>query len=105
MPRLTSNIGVKASLDVLVIGASLEQTKNLEDGTGPSAKALYFGSSLTYRWKPKLDLQGTLDLGYTSISFSGPPPATSMRGHMPGTAASSGSDFAVTASFGVAYAL
>jgi uncharacterized protein YgiM (DUF1202 family) len=105
VPRLTSNIGVKASLDLMLIGASVAQTKNLEDGTGPSAKALYFGSSLTYRWKPKLDLQGTLDLGYTSIGFSGPPPATSMRGHMPGTAASSGSDFNVTASFGVAYAL
>ena len=28
-----------------------------------------------------MDLQGGLDVGYTSVSFEGPAPATSMRGH------------------------
>jgi hypothetical protein len=104
IPRLTSNLGLQAGLDLMLIGASLQQTKNLEDGTGPGAKAVYLGSALNYHWKPKIDIQGTLDLGYTSISFDGVAPATSMRGHM-GTGPSSGSDFNATLAVGVAYAL
>lgn len=104
IPRLTDSLGLQASLDLLLIGASLAQTKNLEDGTGPGAKALYLGAALNYRWKPKIDIQGTLDLGYTSISFDGAAPATSMRGHT-GTGPSSGSDFNVTLAVGVSYAL
>ena len=87
----------------MLFGASVSQTKNLEDGTGPSAKALYLGSSVTYRWKPKMDLQGTLDVAYTSLRFSGAAPATSMRGHT-GGGVSSGTDVSVTGSFGLAYA-
>jgi SH3-like domain-containing protein len=104
IPRLTKDIGMKLSLDTVLFGASVSQTKNLEDGTGPSAKAVYLGSSFTYRWRPKMDLQGTLDLAYTSLSFSGPPPMTSVRGHT-GTGTPSGSDFNVTLAFGIAYAL
>ncbi len=104
IPRLTDSLSLQASMDLMLIGASLEQTKNLEDGTGPGAKAVYLGSALNYRWKPKIDIQGTLDLGYTSISFDGKAPATSMRGHT-GTGPSSGSDFNVTLAVGVAYAL
>jgi hypothetical protein len=104
IPRLTDSLGLQAGVDLLLIGASLAQTKNLEDGTGPGAKALYLGTALNYHWKPKIDIQGTLDLGYTSISFDGAAPATSMRGHT-GTSPSSGSDFNVTLAVGVAYAL
>ena len=59
---------------------------------------------MNYRWKPKIDIQGTLDIGYTSISFDGAAPATSMRGHT-GTSPSSGSDLNVTLAVGVSYAL
>ncbi|HEX8114253.1 MAG TPA: SH3 domain-containing protein [Kofleriaceae bacterium] len=104
IPRLTDSLGLRAGMDLMLIGASLEQTKNLEDGTGPGAKAVYLGSALNYRWKPKIDIQGTLDLGYTSISFDGKAPATSMRMHT-GTGPSSGSDFNVTFAVGVSYAL
>jgi hypothetical protein len=104
IPRLTDSLGVQAGLDLLLIGGRLEQTKNLEDGTGPGAKALYFGSALNYRWKPKIDIQGTLDIGYTSISFDGAAPTSSMRGHT-GTGPSSGSDLNVTLAVGVSYAL
>ncbi|HEX3473709.1 MAG TPA: SH3 domain-containing protein [Kofleriaceae bacterium] len=104
IPRLTDSLGLQAGLDLLLIGASLTQTKNLEDGTGPGAKAIYLGTALNYRWKPKIDIQGTLDLGYTSISFDGAAPTTSMRMHT-GTGASSGSDFNVTLAVGVSYAL
>jgi SH3-like domain-containing protein len=104
IPRLTGNIGIKASLDIMVIGASVQQTKNLEDGTGPGARAVYLGAGLTYRWKPRMDIQATYDLAYTSLSFSGAAPATSMRGHT-GTSASSGSDLSNTLSVGIAYAL
>jgi len=103
IPRLSKMLGLKVSLDTILVGASVSQTKNLEDGTGPSAKALFLGGSLTYRWKPRMDLQATYDLAYTSISFSGAPPATSMRGHTAGKT-SSGSDFNNTLSFGIAYA-
>lgn len=104
IPRLTSTLGIEASLDLMLLGASVQQTKNLEDGTGPGAKAVYFGGVLNYRWKPKMTIQGILDLGYTSLSFSGPAPPTSMRGHT-GTGVSSGSDLNVMASVGIAYAL
>jgi hypothetical protein len=104
IPRLTDSLGLQASMDLLLIGGSLQQTKNLEDGTGPGAKAVYLGAALNYRWKPKIDIQGTLDLGYTSISFDGKAPTTSMRGHT-GMGPSSGSDFNVTLAVGVSYAL
>jgi hypothetical protein len=103
IPRLTKELGLRVSLDTILFGASIEQTKNLEDGTGPSAKAVFLGASLTYRWKPNMDLQATFDLEYTKKSFSGMPPATSMRGHT-GTGTSSGADFNNTISGGIAYA-
>ncbi|HZJ68024.1 MAG TPA: SH3 domain-containing protein [Kofleriaceae bacterium] len=102
IPRFTKEIGLRISLDTILFGASIEQTKNLEDGTGPSAKAVFLGASLTYRWKPNMDLQATFDLQYTKKSFSGMAPATSMRGHT-GTGPSSGADFNNTISGGIAY--
>ncbi len=104
IPRLTKELGLKVSLDTILFGSSMQQTKNLEDGTNPSAKALFLGGVLTYRWKPKMDLQATYDLMYESVSFGGPPPANSQRGHT-GTATRSGSDFNNALSFGIAYAL
>ena len=105
IPRLTKKLGLKVSLDVILAGASVQQTKNLEDGTDPSAKALFLGGAVTYRWKPKMDLQATYDLSYTSLSFGGLPPATSMRGHDPTkTGIRSGSDFNNAISVGIAYA-
>jgi SH3-like domain-containing protein len=102
IPRLTGKLALKVSLDTILLGASVSQTKNLEDGTGPSAKAVFLGGVLTYRWKPKMNLQATYDLGYTSISFSGMPPAGSTRGHT-GTGVSSASDLNNTVSFGISY--
>jgi len=104
IPRLTGSVGVRASLDTMLFGSSLQQTKNLEDGTGPSAKAYFLGGGVTIHWKPKMDLQGGVDVGFTSISFDGPPPAGSMRGHT-GTAKSSGSDLTLAATFGIVYSL
>lgn len=103
IPRLAPKIGLKVSLDFIPFLASVSQTKNLEDGTDPSAKALFLGGALTYRWKPKMDLQVTYDLTYESLSFGGAPPATSQRGHT-GTATRSGSDFNNALSAGIAYA-
>jgi hypothetical protein len=100
--KLTPTLALYASLDVLPFLGGLSQTKNLEDGTGGSAKAIFLGGRLTYRWKPKLDLQLTYDLMYESISFTGVAPATSQRGHT-GTGPSSGSDFNNALSGGIAY--
>jgi hypothetical protein len=80
IPRISNTIGLRLSIDVLV-GASVTQTKNLEDGANPTAKRITFGTGLTYRWKPGMDIQATYDLNYASLSF-GAPVATSMRNHM-----------------------
>ncbi len=80
IPRLTQNLGLKASMDLILLGTSIQQTKNLEDGTSPSAKGVCLGGVVTYKWKTPMDLQATYDLNYMSYSFGTAPP-TSMRGH------------------------
>lgn len=80
IPKLTDKIGLDFSLDAMVIGASMQQTKNLEDGDKADAKGICAGIGLTYRWKPKMDIYGTYGLAYTTYAF-GAPLATSMRGH------------------------
>ena len=80
IPGLTDKIGLRISLDAILIGGSVTQTKNLEDGASPSMKKIVFGAGLTYRWKPGIDLSGGYDLNYASLSF-GAPIATSMRMH------------------------
>jgi len=81
MPTLTKKIGLRVTLDTILLGASLAQTKGLEDGTAPTLKAVTFGTGVTYRWKKNMDLQATYDLRYTGINF-GPPSMQSTRGHM-----------------------
>ena len=80
LPRLTDKIGLRVSLDAFLFGASIKQTKNLEDGASPSAKGANLGAGFTYRWKKEMDIQATYDLNYTSLSF-GAPVAGSMRMH------------------------
>jgi len=80
IPKLTGKIGLDFSLDAMVVGASMQQTKNLEDGDKADAKGICAGIGLTYRWKPKMDIYGTYGLAYTKYAF-GAPLATSMRGH------------------------
>jgi len=80
IPRLTDKIGLRFSLDAMVIAASMEQTKGLEDGESASAKGVCAGVGLTYKWKPAMDISATYDLNYTKYAF-GAPLATSMRAH------------------------
>ncbi len=101
LPRLTSKVGLRFSLDAVLFGASVKQTVNLEDGSQPTAKGATAGAGLTYRWRSDLDIQATYDLNYTSLSF-GAPPASSMRGHM--ATSVSRSDVNHTIAFGVAKA-
>jgi len=102
VPRLGQKTTFKMSVDAIVAGASVEQTKNLEDGTDPSAKAIYAGLAVGYHWKPRIDLLTTVDFGYTSLSFGGPPPSTSLRNHM-GTGKITGADINAVLSFGMGY--
>lgn len=81
IPRITDKIGLRLSLDAMLVGASVTQTKNLEDGANPTAKRITFGTGVTYRWKPAMDIQATYDLNYASLAF-GAPVATSQRNHM-----------------------
>ena len=81
IPKLTGKIGLSFSLDAILAGASIQQTKGLEDGASPSAKVFLVGGVFTYRWKKDMNLVGTYTLDYASIDF-GKPVATSMRAHM-----------------------
>ena len=80
IPQLTGKIGLKFSLDAMLAGASVSQTKGFEDGKSPSAKGVYLGAVFTYRWKKDMDLQGTYNLDYASYDF-GAPLTGSMRMH------------------------
>jgi hypothetical protein len=83
MPKLTDKIGLAFSLDAILLGASVTQTKGLADGSTPTAKAYYLGAVFTYRWKKDMDLQGTYNLDYASYDFGKPSmdPMLNMRGH------------------------
>jgi hypothetical protein len=80
IPKFKPKIGLKFTLDAL-IGASVTQTKNLEDGLNGGAKGVSLNAGLTYKWKPDMDIVAMYDLDYTLVSFGGPTP-TSQRGHM-----------------------
>lgn len=99
MPTLTNKIGLRVSLDTSLVGASITQTKGLEDGAKPTLKAAVLGAGVTYRWKKTFDLQATYDLRYMGVDF-GPPLASSMRGHMGSNV--SRTDFFHMLTFGIA---
>ena len=100
LPRLTEKIGARLSLDTMLFGTKLSQTKNLEDGASPKAKAACIGLGMTYRWKKAMDLQATYDLNYVKAKF-GDPPANTMRAH-PG-ASRTDISHAVTVGVGMAF--
>jgi SH3-like domain-containing protein len=101
IPRLTDKIGIKLAVDAMLIGVGITQTKALEDGSKPSAKAYCLGAGFNYRWKPDMDLQATYDLNYGSYDF-GPPLASSMRGHAMTATDVTRTDIFHTVTFGLA---
>lgn len=80
VPMVTQKLGLRISLDAILVGGGVTQTKNLEDGKDPSVTKVQFGVGATYRWKPSMDISAGYDLNYASLSF-GAPVMTSMRGH------------------------
>jgi hypothetical protein len=94
IPGLTPKIGLRFSVDAILFGASVKQTKNLEDGADPSAKAFLVGAGLVYRLS-KFDLQVTYDLNYYRMSFGAMVP-TSQRMHMGGNVSRTDSFHALT---------
>jgi hypothetical protein len=80
IPRLTDKLGLRATVDAVLFGAKLTQTKGYEDGQSPSAKVYCVGATVTYKWKKDMDLQGSYDLDLTSIDF-GKPTTMNLRGH------------------------
>lgn len=80
-PKLTDKIGLRFSVDAVLIGASMQQTKGLEDGQETGVKGLMGGIGFTYRWKPAMDINAAYDLNFMKYNF-GAPLASSMRGHM-----------------------
>jgi hypothetical protein len=101
VPALTDKLGLRVSLDAMLVGGSITQTKNLEDGADPKVKKIVLGAGVTYRWKPGIDLSGGYDLNYASLKF-GAPPANSMRGH--GGTSSARTDVNHTVAVGIAKA-
>jgi hypothetical protein len=81
IPRLSDKIGLRFSVDTILIGASVSQTQGLEDGGSPGAKGAILGGGMNYRWKKDMDIMVTYDLSILSMGF-GTPIAASMRGHM-----------------------
>ncbi|MCW5803371.1 MAG: hypothetical protein KIT31_13390 [Deltaproteobacteria bacterium] len=79
IPRLKPKIGARLTLDTQ-IGASVTQTKNLEDGVNPGAKRVSLNAGITYKWKPDMDIVAAYDLNYTTLSF-GEPVMNSQRAH------------------------
>ena len=102
MPRLTARLGLDVHLDAMLVGASVTQTKNLEMGTGGSAKRFLFGAGVTYRWKPSMDFRGSYDLSYGSVSFDGAA-AGSLRGQTGASAKRSDLYHMVTLGIGKAF--
>ncbi len=80
IPKLTTKIGLRFSLDTMLFGASITQTRGLEDGASPSVTAIVLGTGLVYRMKA-FDLQAAYDLNYMGVDF-GAPLASSTRVHM-----------------------
>ena len=80
LPMLTQKVGARVSVDAMLVGGSVTQTKNLEDGANPTVKKIVLGIGATYRWKRSLDLSAGYDLNYASLTF-GAPVMNSMRGH------------------------
>jgi hypothetical protein len=80
IPRLTDKIGLRFSLDAVLVGASMQQTKGLEDGQERKVKGVLGGIGFTYRWKPSMDINAAYDLNFMKYSF-GAPLASSMRVH------------------------
>lgn len=80
IPRLTEKIGLTVNLDAVLIGGSVTQTKNLEDGQNPSVKRYTVSAVLNYEYSKGFDLNFGYDLNYASLTF-GAPIATSMRMH------------------------
>jgi hypothetical protein len=75
VPRLTKQLGLRASLDGILF-SSVSQTKNLEDGVSPAARGALLEAAVTYRWRKDIDIVGTYDLTYFSMSFGARAPNT-----------------------------
>ncbi len=54
----------------------MSQTKNLEDGQSPAARGALLEAAVTYRWRKDIDIVGTYDLTYYSMSFGTRAPNT-----------------------------
>jgi hypothetical protein len=83
IPRLTDKVGLSFTLDAILAGASISQTKGYQDGATPKAKAAFLGAVFTYHWKKDMALQGTYNLDYASYDFGKPftDPALNKRMH------------------------
>jgi hypothetical protein len=80
IPRLTKKIGLQFNLDTILV-ASVKQTKNLEDGSSPSALGAVIGAAMKYRWRKDMDINATYDLTIMSMSY-GQALQSSLRKHM-----------------------
>lgn len=79
LPKLTNKIGLRFSLDAVLVGASMQQTEGLEDGNKAAVKGVLGGIGFTYRWKPSMDINASYDLNFMKYDFGAP--VANMRGH------------------------
>lgn len=77
-PTITEKIGARLIIDYLALGKRA-QTVGLEDGAVSSAKALWAGLVVNYRWKPGMTIDFGYGYDYAKTTWTGAAPA-SMRG-------------------------
>ena len=78
IPKLTKSLGGRVSLDGIVFATTRSQTENLEDGDSPTTKGAWLTTSLAYRWKKDMTIDGSYELTYMYTKFGDQVP-TSMR--------------------------
>lgn len=69
-PKLTSTIGLRASIETLLSG-KLTQQEGFRDGDSAAMAAYYAAIQAFYAWKPKLVIQAAYQLSYETFAFSG----------------------------------
>jgi SH3-like domain-containing protein len=83
LPKLTDKLGLQIGLDAILFGASIAQTKGLEDGATPGMTNVNFNAALIYAMS-SVNLVFAYDLDHGSYDFGTPntgAAAMSTRGH------------------------
>jgi hypothetical protein len=74
------HLGFRVYLDAVLLGSTVSQTKNLEDGATPTGQSVFAGGTFMYHLSDKMDITAAYGLNYGTRDF-GPPLSASERMH------------------------